>query len=73
MLKKILVAFDGSMQSNKAFDSALEISKHCPGAGPEITLLSIAQPPVPADIVEVDAIIDSETQHYEELFKKSQG
>jgi len=29
----------------------------------------VAQPPEPADIVEVDAVIDSATQHYEELFK----
>jgi nucleotide-binding universal stress UspA family protein len=69
MLKKILVAFDGSEQSYKAFDFALEMSRLCTGAFPEITVLSVAQPPEPADIVEVDAIIDSATQHYEELFK----
>ena len=69
MLNKILVAFDGSEQSYKAFDFALEMSKLCTGASPEITVLSVAQPPEPADIVEVDAIIDSATSHYEELFK----
>jgi nucleotide-binding universal stress UspA family protein len=69
MMNKILVAFDGSEQSHKAFDFALEMSKLCTGASPEITVLSVAQPPEPADIVEVDAIIDSATQHYEELFK----
>jgi nucleotide-binding universal stress UspA family protein len=70
MLNKILVAFDGSEQSNKAFDFALELSRLCTGASPEITVLSVAQPPEPADIVEVDAIIDSATAHYEDLFKK---
>jgi nucleotide-binding universal stress UspA family protein len=70
MLRKILVAFDGSQQSYKAFDFALEMTKLCPGASPEIMVISVAQPPEPADIVEVDAIIDSATQHYEELFKK---
>jgi nucleotide-binding universal stress UspA family protein len=69
MLNKILVAFDGSEQSYKAFDFALEMSKLCTGASPEITVLSVAQPPEPADIVEVDAIIDSATEHYEALFK----
>ena len=69
MLKKILVAFDGSPQSYQAFDFALEISKLCPGAAPEIFVISVAQPPEPIDIVEVDAVIDSATQHYEELFK----
>jgi nucleotide-binding universal stress UspA family protein len=69
MLKKILVAFDGSEQSRRAFDFALEMSRHCTSALPEITVLSVAQPPEPIDIVEMDAIIESATQHYEELFK----
>src|SRR5208337_2863022 len=68
MFKKIVVAFDGSEQSYKAFDFALDMSRLCSGASAEITVLSVAQPPEPADIVEVDAIIDSATQHYEELF-----
>ena len=70
MLKRILVAFDGSQQSYKAFDFALDMSRLCPGAAPEIVVLSVAQPPEPIDIVEMDAIIDSATQHYEELFKE---
>jgi nucleotide-binding universal stress UspA family protein len=69
MLNKMLVAFDGSEQSYKAFEFTLEIARLCAGASPEITVVSVAQPPEPADIVEVDAIIDSATQHYEELFK----
>jgi nucleotide-binding universal stress UspA family protein len=73
MLKKILVAFDGSKQSYKAFEFALELSKLDAGTAPEIIVLSVAQPPEPADIVEVDAIIDSATEHYEELFKDLRG
>jgi nucleotide-binding universal stress UspA family protein len=69
MLKKILVAFDGSQQAYKAFDFALDMSRLCPGAAPEIIIISVAQPPEPIDIVEIDAVIDSATQHYEELFK----
>jgi nucleotide-binding universal stress UspA family protein len=69
MLKKILVAFDGSEQSRRAFDFALEMTRYCSGALPEITVLSVAQPPEPIDIVEMDAIIESATQHYEDLFK----
>jgi len=68
MLKRILVAFDGSPQSYNAFDFALEMTKLCPGAAPAIFVVSVAQPPEPADIVEVDAVIDSATKHYEELF-----
>jgi nucleotide-binding universal stress UspA family protein len=69
MLKRILVAFDGSEQSRRALDFALEMTRYCPGASLEITVLSVAQPPEPIDIVEMDAIIESATQHYEELFK----
>jgi len=73
MLKKILVAFDGSEQSYKAFDFALDMSHLCPGAAPEIIVISVAQPPEPIDIVEMDAVIDSATQHYEQLFKELQN
>lgn len=69
MLKKILVAFDGSEKSYEAFDFAMEISRNCPNAAPEILVISVAQPPEPIDIVEMDAVIESVTQHYEELFK----
>src|SRR4030043_1713436 len=70
MIKRILVAFDGSQQAEKAFDYSLEFARLCPGAAPEITVISVAQPPEPIDIVEMDAVIDNATQHYEELFKK---
>ena len=70
MIKRILVAFDGSQQAEKAFEYALEFSKLCPGAAPEVTVISVAQPPEPIDIVEMDAVIDNATQHYEELFKR---
>jgi nucleotide-binding universal stress UspA family protein len=70
MLKRILVAFDGSEQSSKAFDFALEMFKLCAGAAPEIMVLSVAQPPEPIEIVEMDAIIDSASIHYEALFAR---
>ena len=66
MIKKILVAFDGSDKAREAFDFALDI---CPGKPPEILVVSVVQPPEPIDIVEMDAVIDSITQHYEGLLK----
>jgi nucleotide-binding universal stress UspA family protein len=69
-LKKLLVAFDGSPSSGKAFDFALELSNLCPGPSHEIYVLSVIQPPEPADLVEVDAIIDAATEHYENMFKE---
>ncbi|MGB9712721.1 MAG: universal stress protein [Dissulfurimicrobium sp.] len=78
MLKKIIVAFDGSPQSYKAFDFALELARFCPGAGegPEVTVISVAQPPELSEIVEMDAVIDNATRHYKglhsELEKKAE-
>lgn len=68
MFKKILVAFDGSEQSLKAFDFALQLASSCVGTSHEITVISVAQPPEPADIVEVNAVIDNAISYYEKLF-----
>jgi nucleotide-binding universal stress UspA family protein len=68
MLNKILIAFDGSEQSYKAFDFAMEMSRLC-GASPEITVLSVAQLPEPAGIITEDSLFDSATRLYEHLFK----
>ena len=68
-MKKILIAFDGSEQSYQAFDFALDMVKMCPSAAINIFVLSVLQPPEPIDLVEMDAIIENATEHYEELFK----
>ena len=68
MLNKILIAFDGSEQSYRAFDFSLEMSRLC-GASPEITVLAVAQPPEPAGIITADDFLDSANTLYEHLFK----
>lgn len=68
MLNKLLVAFDGSEQSYRAFDFALEMSRLC-SATPEITILSIAQPPELADMFNSDTFIENANKLYEHLFK----
>lgn len=70
MLKKILIAFDGSEPSRYAFSYALELMRHFTIKIPEITVVAVAQLPEPADIVEIDAIIDSATEYYKALFKE---
>lgn len=67
-LKKMLVAFDGSPSAYKAFDFALELAAGFGGTAHEIVVLSVVQPPEPADLVEMDAIIDAGTEHFGELF-----
>jgi nucleotide-binding universal stress UspA family protein len=69
-LKKLLVAFDGSPYAMKAFDYALELSNLSPEPSHEIYVLSVVQVPEPADLVEMDAIIDAATEHYEDFFKE---
>lgn len=70
MLKKILIAFDGSEPSRYAFTYALDLMRHYMPMVPEIVVLAVVQLPEPADIVEIDAIIDSATEHYKMLFKE---
>lgn len=67
-LKKLLVAFDGSPYSMKAFDFALELSNLSPEPSHEIYVLSVVHLPEPADMVELDSIIDAATDHYEVMF-----
>jgi len=66
-MRKVLVAFDGSLKAREAFSHALKLATGC-DTRPEITVLSVAQPPEPIDIVEVDAVIDAATEHYRQLF-----
>lgn len=70
MLKKILVAFDGSEESTKAFEFALKLLDEFKSKDKELVILSVAQPPEQADIVEVKAVIDSATEYYKREFEK---
>ena len=69
MLNKILIAYDGSEKALNAFTYALAMLKNCNFSKPEIRVVAVAQPPEPADLVELDAVIDSATRHYEEQFQ----
>jgi nucleotide-binding universal stress UspA family protein len=68
-MKKILVAFDGSPKAYEAFEFALKLAAVC-NSGAEITVLSVAQPPEPIDIVEVDAVLDAAREHYGKLLRE---
>lgn len=67
MLKKILVAFDGSKPAERAFAMALELAKPF---GARIVVLSVAQPPEPPVLVETSALLDSATEHFEKDFPR---
>lgn len=70
MLKKFLVAFDGSEESVKAFNFALSLINEFASKEREILLLSVAQPPEHGEIVETKAVIDSATEYYKKEFEK---
>jgi nucleotide-binding universal stress UspA family protein len=67
MIKKILVAFDGSESARRAFGMALEIAEPI---GAEIIVASVARPPEPATMVETTAMIETATEHFEQQFSE---
>ena len=67
MLKKILVAYDGSESSERAFPFGLELAK-CFDAS--LTVLAVAQLPEPAPMVESSAILEAATEHFAEAFQR---
>jgi nucleotide-binding universal stress UspA family protein len=67
MINKILVAYDGSSQSAKAFDFALEMAGKYDAS---ITVLSIARPPEPPVAVELQSVLENATEYFETHFAK---
>jgi nucleotide-binding universal stress UspA family protein len=65
MIRKILVAFDGSDPSRKAYDLALELAAQFKA---DLRMLAVARPPEPAEDVETEALLESAQEHYEALF-----
>jgi nucleotide-binding universal stress UspA family protein len=65
--KKIVIAYDGSAQSDKATESALALAQSLDA---KVLLFAVARPPEPATMVEVDAMLDDAREHFEEQFKK---
>ncbi|RJP80815.1 MAG: universal stress protein [Desulfobacteraceae bacterium] len=65
MMKKILVAFDGSDQSKKAFAFGLEMAGKYSAS---MTVLSIARPPDPPVNIELQAALETATEFYQSHF-----
>jgi nucleotide-binding universal stress UspA family protein len=66
MMSKLLVAYGGSKQAEKAFKLALDIATKYTAP---IIVLSVARPPEPPVAVELGAVLESATEHYECLFQ----
>ncbi len=66
MIKKIVVAYDGSDQSEKAFDFALDIAQKYSAL---IILLSVVRPMEPPMAVEMQAVMNSASEYYRTKFR----
>ena len=56
MIEKLLVAFDGSDQSKKAFTYAIDLAKKYSA---RVFVLSVVQPPEPAEAIETQSVLQS--------------
>ncbi len=66
MIKKLLVAYDGSKQSEKAYALALDMASKYAA---KLMVVSVARPPEPPVAVELEAVLESATAYYEGHFK----
>jgi nucleotide-binding universal stress UspA family protein len=65
MFDTVLVGYDGSKQSEKAFEIALEIATRF---GSKVIAVSVIRPPEPAAEGELAAVLDDAKNHFEETF-----
>lgn len=66
MITKLLVAYDGSCQSQKAYAFALDMAVKFSAP---ITVLSIARPPEPPVAVELKAVLENATDYYQSHYQ----
>ncbi len=66
-MKNILMAYDTSEQARKAFDFAAEMAQKYDA---QLTVLSVARPPEPAESVETGAMLEEATHIYSADFAK---
>lgn len=64
-IEKILVAYDGSEGSEKAFDMALDLAGKYSA---QVVVVSVARPSEPPTAVEMDAILEVATEYYHTRF-----
>jgi len=67
MITKLLVAYDGSEQSEKAFQVALDLASKYSA---KMLVLAVARPPEPPVQVELEAELERAAEYYREHFKR---
>jgi nucleotide-binding universal stress UspA family protein len=66
MISKLLVAYDGSEQSRKAYSMGVDMASRYSA---QMIVLSVVQPPEPPVAVELEAVLESATEYYEGHFR----
>ena len=66
MIRKLLIAYDGSDSAKAAFELAMDLAGKY---GAELHVLAVARPPEFGDEVETEAIIESSRRHYAEVLE----
>jgi nucleotide-binding universal stress UspA family protein len=66
MIRKLLIAFDGSDSAKAAFEFALDLAGKYAA---ELHVLAVARPPEFGSEVETEAIIENSRQHYTHLLQ----
>jgi len=64
MYRKILLGYDGSESSKKAFETALDLAAK---DGAELYVLTVCRPPEVADDVETEAVIESSRSYHRRM------
>lgn len=65
MIRKILIAYDGSATAKRGFDMAMQMAQLYKSSA---VLLSVVQLPEPAMIAETTSLMDDARDHYEKEF-----
>lgn len=65
VFETILVAYDGSPQSQRATDIAFSMAQ---ALGSKLLIFAVIRPPEPAARAELNAILDDAREHYEQSF-----
>lgn len=66
MIRKLLIAYDGSDSAKAAFDFAVDMAGKY---GAELHVLAVARPPEYGSEVETEAIIESSRRHFSHLLQ----
>jgi nucleotide-binding universal stress UspA family protein len=66
MIDKILMAYDGSVQAEKAYDSALDVASKYSAP---LSVVSVARPLEPPVAVEFEAVLEHAREYYSRRFE----